>query len=71
MRKTNEKGITLIALIITVIIMIILAGVTLDVVIEREVVNQAKETVDRVEQHEDTMSTIRDEVRNQIKPNGL
>lgn len=68
MKKTNEKGITLIALIITVIIMIILAGVTLDIVIERRLVKEAKNSVDKVKQHQDTMSSIREEVRNQIKP---
>lgn len=68
MRKTNEKGITLIVLVITIIIMMILTGVTLDVVIDRKLLDGAEETVNRVEQHENTMGGIREEVRNQIRP---
>ena len=34
-QKANNKGITLIALIITIIVMLILAGITISIVIDR------------------------------------
>ncbi len=45
MRVTNEKGITLIALIITIIIMLILVGVTVNVALNGGLFSKAKEAV--------------------------
>lgn len=36
MRKTKERGITLIALMITIIVLLILAGVTLNLTLRRK-----------------------------------
>lgn len=71
MRKTNENGITLIVLIITVIIMLILAGVTIDIIIDESILQKTRNVVNDVLEHENTMSGIKDEVRNQIKPGNI
>lgn len=42
-RKNNQKGITLIALVLTIIIMIILAGISMNAIIgDNGILNQAK-----------------------------
>ena len=42
----NNKGITLVALIITIIVMLILVGVTLSILINSNVIGKAKKAVD-------------------------
>ena len=54
-RKKNERGITLLALIITVVIMIILAAVTINITLNSGLINQAKQA------GEDTMQAAKDE----------
>ena len=51
----NNKGITLVALIITIIVMLILVGVTLSILINSNVIGKAKKAVD------DTNSAYGDE----------
>ena len=46
-KKLREKGITLIALIITIIILLILATITIDVAIDGKLFDTAKDAVDR------------------------
>ena len=54
-RKEGERGITLLALIITVVIMIILAAVTINITLNKGLINQAKQA------GEDTMQAAKDE----------
>ena len=68
MKRTNEKGITLIALIITVIILLILATVTVDFIIDGKVTDEASGLVNKIEDHDKTMIKINEEVRNLIRP---
>ena len=54
-RKRAERGITLLALIITVVILIILAAVTINITLNSGLINQAKQA------GEDTMQAAKDE----------
>ena len=47
MKNKKQKGITLIALIITIIILLILATVTIDIAIDGKLFDTAKDAVDR------------------------
>ena len=49
--KKNQKGITLIALIITIIVMLILVGVTVNVVLKGGLFNTADDATKRTEKH--------------------
>lgn len=57
MKNLNNKGITLVALIITIIIMLILLGVTIDIASDGELIDRAQNAVDktndRVKQQEE------------------
>lgn len=54
----QEKGITLVSLVITIIVMLILAGVSLSMVMgEGSVLNQARDAVDTTE-----LSSVKDEI---------
>lgn len=53
MKKREDKGITLVALVITIIVLIILAGVTLNIVLDQNgIINKTKEAKNDVEQAE-------------------
>ena len=44
--RRKEKGITLVALVVTIIVLIILAGVTLNIVLDNDgIINKAKQAV--------------------------
>lgn len=45
----NQKGITLVALIITIIVMLILVGVTLTILINSNVIGKAKSATNQTE----------------------
>ena len=45
--KIYEKGITLIALVITILLLLILAGVTLSIVFNGEIINKSQTAVDK------------------------
>ena len=48
--RKEEKGITLVALVVTIIVLIILAGVTLNIVLDNDgIINKAKQAVDDYE----------------------
>ena len=50
MRKTNEKGITLMALIVTIIVLIILAGISIGALTgDNGIINQAGKAKDYTE----------------------
>lgn len=67
MKKTEEKGITLVALIITVIVMFFLLAVVVETVTDDDVIGEANQLVNRVEEHKETLNDIRSEVRNMIR----
>ncbi len=49
-KRKEEKGITLVALVVTIIVLIILAGVTLNIVLDNDgIINKAKQAVDDYE----------------------
>ena len=48
--RRDEKGITLVALVVTIIVLIILAGVTLNIVLDNDgIINEAKQAADDYE----------------------
>lgn len=66
LRRTSEKGITLVTLIITVIIITFLSAVVVNEVVDREVVDNAKEHKNRIENQEAALDDLRGEIRNII-----
>ena len=62
----QNKGITLIALIITIIIMLILVGVTIDVAIDGKIFNTAKEAVDKTNEKTEEEQNRIDELTNEL-----
>ena len=49
MRERRERGITLIALAVTIVVMLILAGVTIDITLgDKGIINKSKEVADRM-----------------------
>lgn len=64
----KEKAITLISLIITVVVLFVLAGITINIILDNSAIEKAKDTVNKMENQSHTMNSIRDEIRNQIQP---
>lgn len=65
--KTNEKGITLTALVITIIVMVILAGITIGATSSKNnIVNYEQNITDdygkKLQQHETDIDTLTDRV---------
>ena len=49
-QRREEKGITLVALVVTIIVLIILAGVTLNIVLDNDgIINKAKQATEDYE----------------------
>lgn len=69
MCRKEEKGITLIVLVITVIILVILAAITIDFVGDQKLFEGANELVDRSEKQGNEHQEMVDEVRNLYKTN--
>lgn len=68
--QDNEKGITLIALIVTIIIMTILAGITIKLAIsDNGIVNNAKEAKEQYEESQINVEKETTELANNIKNN--
>ncbi len=63
----NNKGITLIALIITIIILIILTGLTIDFAINDKLFNTAESVKNKSEEQMNTQQQMANEVRNLYK----
>lgn len=63
----QNKGITLITLILTVIILLILAGVTIDYVADGKIIDSAEDVVNQTEQQIDNQEQMVEEVRNLYK----
>jgi len=60
----NNKGVTLIILIITVIILMILTGLTIDFAIDGKIIDKAKETQASIKDKADEHTSIVESVRN-------
>ena len=63
----NNKGITLIALIITIIILIILTGLPIDFAINDKLFNTAESVKNKSEEQMNTQQQMANEVRNLYK----
>ena len=63
----ENKGITLIALIISILILTILAGTTISFMIKGEVIEGAEATVNKTEQQLEEQEQMMSEVRNLYK----
>ena len=63
----NNKGITLIALIITIIILIILTGLTMDIAVNDKLFNTAESVKNKSEEQMNTQQQMANEVRNLYK----
>ena len=69
-KNEHEKGITLIALIVTIIIMLILAGVTLKLAIgDNGIINNAKDAKDQYEESQKNDEKETTEISNNLKNN--
>ena len=65
--KAKEKGITLLALVVTIIIMLILAGVTLNAALgDRGVIKEAQETVNEYGKEQEEENEDLEKLRNAI-----
>ena len=68
--KAKEKGITLLALVVTIIIMLILAGVTLNAALgDRGVIKEAQETVNEYGKEQEEENEDLEKLRNAIATN--
>lgn len=72
--KKKEKGITLVALVVTIVVLLILAGVSINLVLgENGLINKAKEAKIRtMEEQENTlngMNSLSDEIEHAINEN--
>ena len=73
--QKNEKGITLVALVVTIVVLIILAGITLSLVLgQNGIVNKAKEARDKTQADqlntEIAMNSLYNEMEETISENG-
>ena len=59
--NTKEKGITLIALVITIVILLILAGITINAIINNEIIDKANEAKKdyKIEEYNDKINVIK------------
>lgn len=63
----KQKGITLIGLIITVVILLILTAVSIGIANEGDIINKAKYTTNETEKHIDSQQEIINDIRNMYK----
>lgn len=54
----NQKGITLVALIITIIVMLILVAVSVAIVVNSNIIGAAQKTADEYNQADDNVSNL-------------
>ena len=67
MNKSKENGITLISLIITVILLLILAGLAIDLAVDGKIFDAAEEIVNKSEKQLNDKEQMEEEVRNLYK----
>lgn len=63
----KQRGITLVGLIATVIILLILTAVSIGIANEGDIINKAKYTANQTEQQIDSQQNLIDDVRNMYK----
>ena len=64
-QRREEKGITLVALVVTIIVLIILAGVTLNIVLDNDgIINKAKQAAEDYENAQREEQEILGQVEN-------
>lgn len=61
---SSSKGITLVALVTTIIIMIVLAGITIRIVFNDKIVEKAENYVEKMEKQTEEPKSISNMVRN-------
>lgn len=64
MKNENEKGITLVALIITVIILIFLLRVSVDVFVDNDFLGEAKNVADSLQNQANIESNKEENIKN-------
>ena len=70
MKKTNEKGITLVALIVTIIVLLILAGVSMAMLTgENGILTQAQNAKEETERAQEKEEALLEELENKITGN--
>ena len=70
-QRREEKGITLVALVVTIIVLIILAGVTLNIVLDNDgIINKAKQAAEDYENAQREEQEILGQVENYIENAG-
>ncbi len=67
MNKSEEEGITLIMVIITIIVLLILAAVSINEITNNGIMNRAKQTADEAQNQIETQQSVVEEVRNFYK----
>lgn len=73
MQKKNEKGITLVALVITIIILLLLIGLAIKTLIDEGVLKKAEQTVDKASQKTIKENSLREDMEEEWnkKPEGI
>ena len=68
-QRREEKGITLVALVVTIIVLIILAGVTLNIVLDNDgIINKAKQAADDYENAQREEQELLGQIENYLNP---
>jgi len=62
----NNKGITLVALVITILVLIIFTGIVFDIIVDDKVFNAANEVVEGSQNIVNEANQISSDVRNMI-----
>ena len=71
LKKKEEKGITLVALVVTIIVLLILAGVTLNIVLDNDgIINKAQQAVGDYENSQREEQEILNEIENYMNSQG-
>lgn len=73
MQKKNERGITLIALVITIIILLIVTGLTIKIVVDEGILKKAEQTIDDANQKTAKENNLRENMEEEWnkKPEGI
>ena len=64
MNKSNQKGISIISLVIIVIVLLILAGVTFDFVVNKNIFKKTEDAKNQTENYLDEQQQMQSDVRN-------
>lgn len=59
----NNKGVTLVGLITTIVLLLILTGIIVTFTVDKKVVNSANDIVNKSEKQQEEHNTMADEVR--------